>query len=196
MLKFSNAMFQIGNSLVSEEIIHNDFVCNLNACKGGCCVEGEAGAPLDKEETEFLEKNYDRIAPFLNEKGKEAIEKQGKFIRVEKDTFETPLVDNKECAYVVFGINGTTQCGIENAHRANSIDWKKPISCHLYPVRVKEYSEFNAVNYHHWHICESGCRLGESLKIPIYQFVKDALIRKFGNKWYSELEMTARELNS
>lgn len=189
-------MFQIESSLVSEEIITNDFVCNLNACKGACCVEGEAGAPLDKEETEFLEKNYDAIAPFLNEKGKAAIEKQGKFIQVEKDTFETPLVDNKECAYVVFGANGTTQCGIENAHRARSIDWKKPISCHLYPVRVKEYSKFSAVNYHRWQICDAGCQLGDSLKIPIYQFVKDALIRKFGNKWYSELELAAREINS
>ena len=189
-------MFQIGNSLVSEEIITNDFVCNLNACKGACCVEGEAGAPLDKEETKLLEKNYDLIAPFLNEKGKAAIEKQGKFIRVEDETFETPLVDNKECAYVVFGVNGTTQCGIENAYRDNAIDWKKPISCHLYPVRVKEYSEFNAVNYHRWHICDSGCQLGDSLKIPIYQFVKDALIRKFGNERYSELEMAAKELNS
>ena len=189
-------MFQIDKSLVSEEIITNHFVCNLNSCKGACCVEGEAGAPLEKEETEFLEKNYDLIAPFLNEKGKAAIKKQGKFIRVDKDTFETPLVDNKECAYVVFGNNGTTQCGIENAHRANAIDWKKPISCHLYPIRVKEYSEFNAVNYHRWQICDAGCQLGDSLKIPIYQFVKDALIRKFGNKWYSELELAARKINS
>ena len=189
-------MFQIDKSLVSEEIITNDFVCNLNACKGACCVEGEAGAPLEKEETEFLEKHYDAIAPFLNEKGKAAIENQGKFIRAENDTYETPLVDNKECAYVVFGSNGTTQCGIENANRAKVIDWKKPISCHLYPIRVKEYSEFNAVNYHRWHICNTGCQLGDSLKIPIYQFVKDALIRKFGNKWYSELEMAAREINS
>ena len=97
---------------------------------------------------------------------------------------------------MVFENNGTIQCGIENAHRANRIKWKKPISCHLYPIRVKEYSEFNAVNYHRWHICESACKLGDILKIPIYQFVKDALIRKFGNEWYSELEMTARELNS
>ena len=188
-------MLKIDNSLVSEEIITKDFVCNLSACKGACCVEGEAGAPIDKEETKLLEKHYDAIAPFMNQKGRAAIEKQGKFIQVDDETFETPLVNNKECAYVVFGTNGSTQCAIENAHRAKSIDWKKPISCHLYPIRIKEYSEFYAVNYHRWHICESGCQLGESLKIPIYQFVKDALIRKFGNKWYSELEMAAQEIN-
>ena len=188
-------MFQIDNTLVSEEIITKSFVCNLNACKGACCVEGEAGAPLEKQETEYLQKNYESIAPFLNEKGRTAIEKEGKFIAVGKGEFETPLVDNRECAYVVFGPNGTTQCGIENAHRARKIDWKKPISCHLYPVRVKEYSEFKAVNYHQWNICDTACTLGESLRIPIYQFVKDALVRKFGKKWYSELEQTAKNLD-
>ena len=111
-------MFQINNTLISEEIITNNFICNLNACKGACCIEGEAGAPLEKNETEFLEKNYEAIAPFLNESGKATIEKHGKFVQIEKDEFETPLVDNKECAYVVFGANGTTQCGIENAYHA------------------------------------------------------------------------------
>jgi hypothetical protein len=190
------AMFQIDNTLVSEEIITKDFVCNLNACKGSCCVEGEAGAPLEKEETVYLQKNYKSIAPFLNVKGRNAIEKEGKFVYVGKGEFETPLVEGRECAYVVFGSNGITQCGIENAYRAKKIDWKKPISCHLYPVRVKEYSEFKSVNYHQWQICDSSCSLGDSLKIPIYQFVKEALIRKFGNQWYSELELAAQEMNS
>ena len=120
---------------------------------------------------------------------------KSKFVRLKKGFFETPLVDNKECAYVVFGNNGTAQCGIENAHRGNAIDLKKPISCHLYPIRIKEYSEFNALNYHRWQICDSGCELGDSLKIPIYQFVKEALIRKFGNDWYAELEIAAQEIN-
>ena len=189
-------MFQIDNTLVSEEIITKDFVCNLNACKGACCVEGEAGAPLEQEETEYMEKNYELISPFLNDKGRAAIEKEGKFISVGKGIFETPLVDQQECAYVVFGSNGATQCGIENAYRAKIIDWKKPISCHLYPVRVTKYSEFKAVNYHQWQICDTACSLGESLKIPVYQFVKEALIRKFGKKWYSDLELVAQEMNS
>lgn len=189
-------MFQIDKALVSEDIITKDFVCNLNACKGACCVEGEAGAPLEKEEADWLEKNYDSITPFMNEKGKSAVKKQGKFITVGKGVYETPLVDGKECAYVIFGPNGSTQCSIENAYRAQKIDFKKPISCHLYPVRVKDYSEFKAVNYHQWNICSAACVLGESLKIPIYQFVKEALIRKFGEKWYAELEIAAQEINS
>lgn len=189
-------MFQIDKALVSEDIITKDFVCNLNACKGACCVEGEAGAPLEKEEADWLEKNYDLITPFMNEKGKSAVKKQGKFITVGKGVYETPLVDGKECAYVIFGPNGSTQCSIENAYRAQKIDFKKPISCHLYPVRVKDYSEFKAVNYHQWNICSAACVLGESLKIPIYQFVKEALIRKFGEKWYAELEIAAQEINS
>ena len=185
-------MFQIGNSLVSEEIITNSFVCNLKACKGACCVEGEAGAPLEKTEIEFLEKNYDLIAPFLSEKGKAAIEKQGKFVQLKKGIFETPLVDNKECAYVVFGNNGTAQCGIENAHRGNAIDWKKPISCHLYPVRVQSYEKMVAVNYHNWSICSDACSLGDELKKPVFEFVKEALIKKFGNEWFLELEEIAK----
>ncbi len=188
-------MFQIDNTLVSEEIITKGFVCNLKACKGACCVEGEAGAPLEKEETDFLEKNYDLIAPFLNDKGRAAIENEGKYISTGEGGFETPLVDQQECAYVVFGANGATQCGIENAHQAKKIDFKKPISCHLYPVRVNDYSEFKAVNYNQWHICDTACSLGDSLKIPVYQFVKEALIRKFGNEWYSELELAAQEMN-
>lgn len=188
-------MFQIDDTLVSEDIITKDFVCNLSACKGACCVEGVAGAPLNLDETEFLEKNYPGIAPFLNDEGRAAIEKQGKFIDQKNGEFETPLVNGKECAYVVFGPNGSTQCGIENAYKAKKIDMKKPISCHLYPIRVKEYSEFKAVNYHQWKICNDACVLGESLKIPVYQFVKEALIKKFGKEWYSKLELAAQEIN-
>lgn len=188
-------MFQIGNTLVSEELISKNFVCNLTSCKGACCVEGEAGAPLEFKEREMLEADFEAIKPFLSPKGLAAIEEQGKFIKGKDGELETPLVNNKECAYVVFNNNGITQCGIENAFRAKKINWKKPISCHLYPVRVKEYSEFKAVNYHRWHICESACSLGDNLRIPIYQFVKEALIRKFGKEWYAELETAASQIN-
>lgn len=186
-------MFQIDNTLVSEEIISRDFVCNLNQCKGACCVEGEAGAPLEKEETLLLERDYGAIEPYMAKKGIQAIVKQGKYIALQTGEFETPLVENKECAYVVFDANGHTQCAIEMAHRAKKINWKKPISCHLYPIRVKTYSEFEAVNYHRWDICDSGCKLGADLKIPVYQFVREALVRKFGKKWFDELELAAKE---
>lgn len=186
-------MFQLGKTIVSEEIIENDFVCNLTACKGACCVQGEAGAPLDTAETEILEKEYSKIKPYLREEGIAAIEAQGTFIKGDDGDWETPLVNGKECAYTIFSENGTAQCGIEKAQQLGAIDWVKPVSCHLYPVRVKEYTALTAVNYHRWQICDPACGLGAELQVPIYKFTKEALIRKFGEAWYSELEAVAEE---
>ncbi len=187
-------MFQLKHTIVSEEILENDFVCNLNACKGACCVEGEAGAPLDEEETKTLEKLYPAIKPFLREEGIKAIEEQGTWVTGLDGEPETPLVNGSECAYVVFNDSGIAKCGIEEAYNADKISFKKPISCHLYPVRIKKYASFAAVNYHQWHICNDACTLGTSLQVPIYKFVKEALIRKFGEDWYNQLEQVAKEL--
>lgn len=184
-------MFQIGKTIVSEDIIEKDFVCNLNACKGACCVEGEAGAPVTKEEIEQLAYIYPKIKAFLRPEGIAAIEAQGTHIVAPTNELETPLVNGKECAYVTFSENGTAGCGIEVAYNAGVVEFRKPISCHLYPVRVQEYSEFAAVNYHKWPICNDACDLGKSLKVPVYKFVKEALIRKFGLHWYAELEKVA-----
>ncbi|NNG11147.1 MAG: DUF3109 family protein [Arenibacter sp.] len=186
-------MFQLGKTIVSEEIIENDFVCNINACKGACCVEGEAGAPLEDGETQVLVDIYSKVKPFLRPEGVAEIEKQGAFIKGEDGEWETPLVNGSECAYVVFADNGTAKCGLEEAYNQGATKWKKPVSCHLYPIRVREYSELTAVNYHKWEICDTACSLGEELKVPIYKFVKEALIRKFGKKWYAELEQTAKD---
>ncbi|MBT8253411.1 MAG: DUF3109 family protein, partial [Bacteroidia bacterium] len=164
-------MFQLGRTIVSEDIIEKDFVCNLAACKGVCCVEGDSGAPLEKQETERLESDYSKIKPYLRPEGIEAILNQGPFIKTDKDALETPLVNDKECAYVVFDDDQKALCGIEQAFNNGDIDWQKPISCHLYPVRVKEYSAFSALNYHRWPICDSACSLGSELQIPVYRFV-------------------------
>ncbi|AVR44623.1 DUF3109 domain-containing protein [Christiangramia fulva] len=188
-------MFQLGKTLVSEEIIKNDFVCNLSACKGACCIDGEAGAPVEEEETSILEEIYPRVKPFLRAEGIEAIEKQGKYIIRENGEIETPLIDGADCAYVTFDDNGTALCGIEEAYNQGEISWKKPVSCHLYPVRVEEYTSFSAVNYHRWEICDDACSLGKELQVPIYKFVKEALIRKFGEDWYTELEKVAADLS-
>ncbi|GAA0872901.1 DUF3109 family protein [Gangjinia marincola] len=189
-------MFQLGKTIVSEEIITNDFVCNLNACKGECCVAGEAGAPLTEAEIDILKEIYDDVKPFLRPEGIKAIEQQGTSV-IGKDTEpETPLVNDKECAYVTFDEQGITKCGIEEAYNAGATDFKKPISCHLYPVRVQDYSEFSAVNYHRWPICSDACTLGKELQVPVYKFVKEALVRKFGAAWYSELEKTAIKLKN
>ncbi len=186
-------MFQLGKTIVSEEIIENDFVCNLNACKGGCCVDGEAGAPVEDSETEIMVDIYDKVKPFLRPEGRKVIEEEGAFVKGEDGEWETPLVNGSECAYVIFDECKTAKCGIEEAYNQGKIKWKKPVSCHLYPVRVREYTELTAVNYHKWQICDPACALGEELQVPIYKFVKDALIRKFGKSWYTELEKVAEE---
>ncbi|WP_430907274.1 DUF3109 family protein [Maribacter sp. 2-571] len=186
-------MFQLGKTIVSEEIIDTDFVCNLNACKGACCVDGNAGAPLEDGETEILLDIYEKVKPFLREEGKAAIAEQGTFVKGEDGEWETPLVNDSECAYVIFSENGTAKCGLEEAYEKGATSWKKPISCHLYPVRVREYTELTAVNYHRWEICDPACSLGTELKVPIYKFVKEALERKFGKAWYQELEQVAEE---
>ncbi|WP_341215887.1 DUF3109 family protein [uncultured Wocania sp.] len=185
-------MFQLGKTIVSEDIIEKDFVCNLSACKGACCIDGDAGAPLDKEETQILKDIYSKVKPFLREAGIDAIEKQGTHITTDFGDFETPLINNADCAYVIFDEKNTALCGIEEAYNQGEISWKKPVSCHLYPIRVKEYSEFSAVNYDKWEICDDACSLGKELQVPVYKFVKEALIRKFGEDWYSELEKVAK----
>ncbi|MFD1094686.1 DUF3109 family protein [Salegentibacter chungangensis] len=189
-------MFQIGKTIVSEEIINNDFVCNLSACKGACCVDGDAGAPIEPEETEIMEKIYPKVKPYLREKGIKAIEEQGTYITTENGELETPLIDGADCAYVTFDEKGTALCGIEEAYNKGEIDFKKPVSCHLYPVRTEDYSEFSAVNYHRWQICDDACSLGAELQVPVYKFTKEALIRKYGEDWYKELEKVAEKLKN
>lgn len=186
-------MFQLGKTIVSEELIEKDFVCNLQACKGTCCVDGEAGAPLEDREINILVDIYRQVKPFLRPEGIAAIEEHGVYVKGEDGEWETPLVNNNECAYATFSATGIAECGIEKAYNAGATRWRKPISCHLYPVRVKEYSKLVAVNYHKWEICDPACTLGTSLKVPVYKFVKDALIRKFGKRWYAELEQVAGE---
>ena len=142
-------MIQIEDKLISEEIFSEEFVCNLSKCKGICCVEGDAGAPLDKEEAQILENIYDKIKPYLTPEGIEAIEKQGKWeIDPNDGEYVTPLINNAECAYVTYDERGYTKCAIEKAYEDGVIDWQKPISCHLYPIRVTEYSSFTTLNYH------------------------------------------------
>lgn len=183
-------MFQVGNAIVSDEILENEFVCNLSACKGQCCVDGDAGAPLDKEETAILDQIYDKVKPYLRQEGIASIENQGRWIIGEDGDYETPLVNGSECAYVIFD-GKTALCAIEQAYNEGVVEYKKPISCHLYPIRIKEYSQFSAVNYHHWHICDNACSLGKELEVPVYKFLKGPLIRKFGEDWYEELEQVA-----
>lgn len=153
-------------------------------------MEGDAGAPLTKSETQILEEIYPKVKPFLTEKGIQAIEQQGNFVTDPDGDLTTTCVEgNKECAYVTWE-NGITKCGIEKAYEQGEIAWKKPISCHLYPVRVTNYPGFDVLHYDRWHICKDACSFGQELKVPVYKFVKDPLIREYGEEWYKQLENT------
>ncbi|CAI8356330.1 MAG: DUF3109 family protein [Schleiferiaceae bacterium] len=186
-------MIEIGNKLLSSELFKKEFVCNLSACKGACCVEGNAGAPVEPEEAEILEKIYPKVRDYLTEKGRKSIENQGTSVAGIGE-LETPLNDGKECAYTVFESDGTAKCGIEQAYNDGVVDWRKPISCHLYPIRIARYTDFEALNYDRWSICSDACALGEELKVPVYRFLKEPLIRKYGPAFYDELEEVAAHL--
>jgi hypothetical protein len=188
-------MISIDKTLVSDEVLSEQFVCDLQKCKGACCVEGDAGAPLEKEEVSILKQEYPKFKSYLREEGIAAVEKQGTHVIDPVDGEPvTPLVNGAECAYVVFDEKGTTLCGIEKAWRDGKTDFRKPVSCHLYPIRIQRYKSFDAVNYHQWQICAPACDLGKELKVPVYRFAKEALLRKYGEKWYTELETVAAHL--
>lgn len=180
-------MIELGNVILSDDIKDKFFVCNLERCKGACCVEGDLGAPLEEEELDIMDSIYPMVAPYLSEEGIKAIEEQGKYILDEDDDYSTPTIGGKECAYAIYDDKGILKCGIEQAYLDGKIKYKKPISCHLYPIRAVKYDEFEALNYDRWSICSPACSLGEQLHVPVYKFLKEPLIRKYGESWYNEL---------
>ncbi|MGZ4033437.1 MAG: DUF3109 family protein [Bacteroidia bacterium] len=183
-------MIAIDNTIVSEHLIEKKFVCDLNACKGECCVAGDAGAPLDADEIAIMEDILDEVKPYLPKDGLKAIEKYGVFVIDEDDgEYVTPLVKGKHCAFTMFDENGIAKCAIEKAYYDGKISWKKPISCHLYPVRITKYKDYDAVNYHKWDVCKPACTCGAKLDVPVYKFLREPLIRKYGEGWYKQLEM-------
>ena len=187
-------MIQIEDKLLSEDLFTEEFVCNLSKCKGACCVEGDVGAPLEKHETETLEKILSKVKPYLIPEGVKALEEQGAWTLDPNDgDFVTPMIEGKECAYVIFDEKGVTKCGIEKAYEDGAVDWQKPISCHLYPIRANQYSTFVALNYHEWEICNDACILGKELRVPVYKFLKTPLIRKYGEAFYATLCEAADE---
>ena len=182
-------MIAINQTIISEDIFDKKFVCDLNACKGECCVAGDSGAPLDKDELKILDKIYPVVKPYMNEKGIAAIERQGTYVLDSDGDYTTPLVsDGAECAYVFFDENNVAKCAIEQSYLEGKVDWKKPISCHLYPIRISKFKDYDAINYNSWHICKPACECGEQLNVPVYKFLKEPLIRKYGNAWYEELD--------
>ena len=184
-------MIEIDDKLVSEDVLEKKFVCDLSACKGECCISGDAGAPVDEDEAAILDDIVKDIKPYMRKEGVEAVEAQGAYVVGFNNELETPLVNGAECAYVTFDDKGTALCAIEQAHIDGKVDFKKPISCHLYPIRLKEYETFTAVNYDVWDICSDACSCGSKLDVPVYKFLKEPIKSKFGNAFYEQLEAAA-----
>jgi hypothetical protein len=175
-------MIIIDQVVVTDEVIQEHFLCNLDACKGACCVEGDAGAPLEEQEIAILTDQYEQIRPFLTPEGQKAIAEQGVYVRegFGSGGYETPLVNGGICAYAVFEPNGVVSCGIEKSYLAKATNFQKPISCHLYPIRIRRTEGYERLEYERWHICAPACVKGDAEQLPIYRFVEGALKRKYG----------------
>ena len=187
-------MIQIGDAIISFDVFEKHFLCDLMACKGACCVEGDSGAPLTEGEAGLIEKYYPRFEKLLSPEHKNEVQQQGYSVIDSDGDLVTPLFNNKECAYTYTDTNGITKCAIERAFLDGEIDFRKPVSCHLFPIRITSYDDFDAVNYQQLDICKPGRACGAQQKLPLFKFLKEPLIRKYGEEWYNELEIASEYL--
>ena len=186
-------MIAIDDILISDQIIEEHFVCDLVKCKGGCCVDGDAGAPLENNELKELKEAYNEVLPYLTKEGRLKIEREGKYTYDQEFGWVTPTISNGMCAYGNVDKKGIVKCGIEQAYNDGKITWKKPISCHLFPIRIKKTAKAELVNYEpREDLCGAACTLGKKLKVPVYQFLKEAIIRKYGKDFFDALSAIAR----
>ncbi len=189
-------IIQVADTLISSEIFSEHFVCHLEKCKGICCVEGDQGAPVDKNEVDLISENLKKIKPFMNSEFAEFVEKNGLFETDEWDDNHTNCLPSGECVFTYKNSNGVYSCAIETAYLNGEINFNKPISCHLYPIRIGKILESESINYHQWKICSPACENGQKLGVPLFVFLKNALIRKFGQDWYNELELVFQEFKN
>ena len=187
-------MLQIDQTLISLDLLDEKFVCDLNSCKGICCIEGDDGAPLEVDEVDIIEELLPIIWNDLTEVSKQVIRKQGISYIDDDGEPVTSIVNGAECVFTYTDNEGICKCAIEKAYREGKTDFYKPISCHLYPIRLQKYEEYTAVNYHRWSVCNCARKLGGKLQLPVYQFLKEPLIRKFGIEWFEQLEIAYIEL--
>ncbi len=187
-------MLQIDDVIVSLDVFREKFLCHLEACKGACCVEGDAGAPVTPEEVAALEEVLPVIWGLLSPEARAVIDQQGVAYIDEEGDLVTSIVNGKDCVFACHDARGCCHCAIEHAYREGKTGFRKPASCHLYPIRISDYGSYKAVNYHRWNICKAAVLLGEKENMPVYRFLKEPLIRMFGEKWYAELEIAAEEL--
>jgi hypothetical protein len=184
-------MLEIDNTIISLDIIEKKFVCDLESCKGVCCLYGDSGAPLEEEEKQILNEIYPKIKPYLTIQGLLTIEAFGLFITDDDGEIVTPLIKNKECAYAFKDENNIYKCAIEKAFLEKKITFQKPVSCHLYPIRIVKYNNYDAVNYHRWNYCDVGIIKGNNNGVALFRFLKVPLIRKYGKEWFDKLEYAA-----
>lgn len=189
-------MIEIGKTLLSRDIFEQHFVCDVLKCKGACCIEGDSGAPLTEEEAAAIEKEYPNFEEHLPQNHRREIKKQGYSMIDSDGDLVTPLVNNRQCAYSFYNEQGILKCAIEKSYFEGKSKFRKPISCHLFPIRITEYKHFDAVNYQELDICKPGVKCGNSQKVPLYKFLKEPLIEKYGSDWYKEVEIAAEYLSS
>ena len=187
-------MIQIGDVVVSLDVFQEKFLCDLSACKGACCIEGDAGAPVELDEVMELEEVLPIIWDELAPDARAVIEEQGVVYTDEEGDLVTSIVNNKDCVFTCYDEKGCCYCAIEKAYREGKTDFYKPVSCHLYPIRIGDYGPYKAVNYTRWDVSKAAVLLGKKENLPVYQFLKEPLIRKFGEEWYKELVTVAEEL--
>ena len=187
-------MIQIRDVVVSLDVFQEKFLCDLGACKGACCIEGDAGAPVELDEVMELEEVLPVIWDELASEARAVIEKQGVVYTDQEGDLVTSIVNNKDCVFTCYDENGCCYCAIEKAYREGKTAFYKPVSCHLYPIRIGDYGPYKAVNYNRWDVCKAAVLLGKKENLPVYQFLKEPLISKFGEEWYKELVTVAEEL--
>lgn len=184
-------MLLIENTIVSDDLVKIHFCCDITKCLGACCIEGDAGAPLEEEEVGIIEECYEIVKEYMTPEGIETIEKNGIIDYDSTGSIVTPLIGDRDCAFISFD-GDIAKCAFEKAWLDKNIKFRKPISCHLYPVRISEHDTYDAVNYNKWHICSPAIKNGQRLGLPLYKYLEEPLIRKYGRKWYKELVNQAK----
>jgi hypothetical protein len=187
-------MIEIGKTIISMDVLESKFCCDLDQCKGACCVDGDSGAPLTPEEAETIERLYPVFEEYLSKENLAEIASQG-FSKIDHDgDLVTPIIGKNECVYTFVNEKGITLCAIEKAYFEKNTEFRKPVSCHLFPIRITEYKRFDGVNYEKLKICKSGRTCGKSNDLPLWKYLREPLIRKYGEEWYSELGLVAANL--
>ena len=187
-------MIEIEGKIVSTELFRRKFICDISKCKGICCYEGDAGAPLEEDELEALTEAYPAVRPMLTAEAVEIIEREGLWTTDQDGDLVTPIIGGRECVFALKEADGTWTCAIEKAHLEGKVAFRKPISCHLYPIRVAKYAKREALNFHEWEVCKAAVELGERGGVAAYKFLKEPIVRKYGESFYAELELVDKEL--